>query len=289
MHHLFFGPDDVAQDELVAIINEDNGPNQQFFGPNKLPILDDANTILYLVGPRLLFIAINMEDIDEGTHDLEHGLTEYLNSLKIRLFNDRILKDFLWVEDKCAEIIKNYGYPKIVIIPETSSRNSIYASQISKDVYIKVNKEIARIYAAVKNNATLSELDRKFPTISVKNMAFTAVSEVLSPSFWCDEKPCEQKLFDNFNKIPSNVTYEIYAFHLEYISPIRIIESRNSLNNMPFVPPDYSERVAFRVNELNHAYQIDKYPLKDTKQTLFARKIKKLLFGWIYMVFNNGL
>ncbi|KAI3379831.1 hypothetical protein SNEBB_003936 [Seison nebaliae] len=281
MHHLFFGPDDVAQDELVAIVNEDNGPNQQFFGPNKLPILDDKKTILYLAGPRLLHISISMKDIDEDTHDLEHGLTDYLNSLKIRLFNDRILKDFLWVEEKCAEIIKNYGYPKIVVIPETSSSNSIYASQISKEMYIKVNQDIGNIYLQVDDNATESGLDRNFPGIPLKDMTFTAVSELLPSSFWCDEQPCAQKLFDNFNRIPSNMTYEIYAFHLEYMTHKRKIELINGGYNRSYIPDDFHETIRFRLHEFINVFQMRKYSLESAKRTLFHRKSTNLLYELI--------
>ncbi|KAI3380379.1 hypothetical protein SNEBB_009679 [Seison nebaliae] len=144
-------------------------------------------------------------------------------------------------------------------------------------MYTKINLVIARIYVEVRNNATLSELDRKFPDIPLKDISFTAVTEVLSPSFWCDEKPCEQKLFDNFNKIPSNVTYELYAFHLEYIPHIRKIRFLNVGYDMSYIPCDFNERILSRINELTNTFQVSKYPLENRKRTLFNTKINRLL------------
>ncbi|KAI3388849.1 hypothetical protein SNEBB_005839 [Seison nebaliae] len=146
-------------------------------------------------------------------------------------------------------------------------------------MHIKMKQIIDDIYSKVKIGTTRAELDRNFPDIPLHEMTFTDIPEVLPPSFWCDEQPCEQKLFHNFTGIPSNVAYEVYAFHLQISSNERKIQHLNAGYNDLYSPNDIYMRTVPRLNEFSHLFLTLDYQVETEEQEiLFMGKTTDLLY-----------
>ncbi|KAI3380588.1 hypothetical protein SNEBB_004704 [Seison nebaliae] len=108
--------------------------------------------------------------------------------------------DLPWMKERCIEIIKNYSYPNVVIIPENRDFRKIGPVQLSIDAHRKLARTIIAVVNFVNQVPflTMNDLRDKFPTLSPKELLFSPYRPTLNPQYWNGNEFKTQKLFKNF-------------------------------------------------------------------------------------------
>ncbi|KAI3387817.1 hypothetical protein SNEBB_009703 [Seison nebaliae] len=226
--HLFLGPDDVEENEIIGIIVQGDQPPELLLGPNfKIFPTLFQDLIAYFIPIGLMYIDVDTVKHDSKFHVLNKTIIEYMDSLKIHPFHERFTEFSEKLEQYLAEMINSYDFPKVVGISEPEGY--CFASELSYNVNKKLDEIFKKFYTEAisyekktkwkffKNHSrTLNRAN--FSQIFKENwndvISVTCYRQKLPDKFWNRKEPDKQELFHGFVKSEKRVYYLPYAFEI---------------------------------------------------------------------------
>ncbi|KAI3387100.1 hypothetical protein SNEBB_006802 [Seison nebaliae] len=243
----------------------------------------------YFVPINLMFININTTENDEKFYVLNETMLEYMDSLKIRPFNDRFTGFSRNLENHFREVTKQHGLPKIVAISE--AYGDPLSLELSYDVICELSKIFRKFYdaAKVRNKFFKSKFSKKhgqtlnnekLDQIIKENWNDTVTVSGFRPKlpddFWDGEIPRKQDLFRGYYKSYNQNYYTLYAFEI-VVEPL-MFKLNEQIINGTALPENFFFWRQRRMDELmNKAKRLHGKHLSDHDNILIEKRIRKFI------------
>ncbi|KAI3389416.1 hypothetical protein SNEBB_002811 [Seison nebaliae] len=221
IHYLFLGPNDVTQNTYTVMIIQEHCNVRLIKGPYGLPFVELEEMIMYIIPLKFVYFNIDISDYEKKFFKYDGTLQEYVDSLTVHLFNERVFGAQAWIAHKTNTIFMHADFPLVVGIQEEGFwKEEFYASELSYRTYVQLKELSNSIIDKIKDNprTTKQELDTLFHQIPITDLAYSYRNLKFPKEFWNEEQPNQQNLFKNFTRRSARgPDYLLYAIHLSKI------------------------------------------------------------------------
>ncbi|KAI3380747.1 hypothetical protein SNEBB_008323 [Seison nebaliae] len=249
LHHIFHSPEDMPAKEEVGLVYKKVFDIQWLTASDVFFDEDDDTFAIFFLTIDLLFVGY--VNVEEKYYNVDGTITEYIDSIRTRNFNKRVLYDDPWMKTHCESLIHSFGYPIIVVTPHNINTEMYFASQLSQGTNRNIDKIFRKMLENVQNNKTAtSETENILRYIGV-----SPYRPIEPDNFWKGDLPRRQELFRGFGREGKKVYYKLYAIHFAYGPAIVRILSKNQPKNVE-LPIGFLDRHNFRVNEVLERFKL---------------------------------
>ncbi|KAI3378693.1 hypothetical protein SNEBB_005618 [Seison nebaliae] len=286
LNYLFFGPDNVEDGETIGIIVEKESHPIMVRGPDfEISSGIFSNFFAYYIPINFMFISINTTEKDEKFYVFNKTIVEYMDSMKMRSFNDRFRGFSANMEYHLETLLNDYDLPKIVGISE-SFVGYTFSVQLSHSVICSLYNIFKKFYDAPEEITTIS--NKNGPTLTNERLdqiimqnwngviTVSGYRPQLPDDFWDREIPRNQDLFHGY--YPSNYpnNYTPYAFEIASEGWVFKLDGPMEINAI--FPENFFVWRQRRIDELlEKARKFRAQPLSDHDNNLIENRIREFI------------